>query len=127
VPVGIRAGTRRAPTGAVREHLANERTLLAWTRTGMTLIALGFAVARFGAFLDEQAGSHARLAAATLIGIALGGLGVLAMALSLVRFLRARTQIGEGAFRAEFWPEAALAAGTAALGIGIVTYLLLNG
>ena len=45
----------------------------------------------------------------------------------LVRFLRARDQIAAGRFRAEYWPEALLAALTAALGIGVVTYLLVCG
>ena len=124
---GLGAQRRRPPPGAAREHLANERTLLAWTRTGVTLIALGFAMARFGAFVDERYGSGTRLGVPTLIGVALGGVGVAAMALSLVRFLRARAQIGAGRFRAELWPEALLAMLTASLGIGVVTYLLLRG
>ena len=36
-----------------REHLANERTLLAWIRTAIALMGLGFVVARFGLFLRE--------------------------------------------------------------------------
>jgi uncharacterized membrane protein YidH (DUF202 family) len=77
--------------------------------------------------VDERTGSATRLGVPTLIGVALGGVGVAAMALSLVRFLRARAQIGAGRFRAELWPEALLALLTAALGIGVVTYLLLRG
>ena len=34
-----------------RIFFAAERTLLAWVRTGLTIIALGFVVARFGLFL----------------------------------------------------------------------------
>jgi putative membrane protein len=34
-----------------RVYFAAERTLLAWIRTGMTIMALGFVVARFGLFL----------------------------------------------------------------------------
>jgi uncharacterized membrane protein YidH (DUF202 family) len=36
-----------------RDHLANERTLLAWVRTSMAIIGLGFIVARFGLLLRE--------------------------------------------------------------------------
>ena len=36
-----------------RDHAANERTLLAWIRTGVALMAFGFAIARFGLFLRE--------------------------------------------------------------------------
>jgi putative membrane protein len=118
---------RPPPPGATREHLANERTLLAWIRTGVTLIALGFAMARFGAFVDERSASATSLGVPTLIGVALVGAGVAATALSLLRFVRARAQIGAGRFRAELWPEGLLALLTAALGVGVVTYLLLRG
>jgi putative membrane protein len=120
-------GRRPPPTGAAREHLANERTLLAWVRTAVTLITLGFAAARFGVFVDEQSAAPRRLGAATLIGVAIICVGTVSVALSLVRFLRAREQIGAGRFRAELWPEAVLTVLSAALGIGVVTYLLLRG
>ena len=118
---------RQAPQGAAREHLANERTLLAWVRTGVTLIALGFAAARFGVFLGEDTDGRPRVDTATLMGLALVGTGATTTALSLVRFLRARDQIAAGRFRAEYWPESLLAAITAAMGIGVVTYLLVRG
>jgi putative membrane protein len=38
-----------------RVFFAAERTLLAWLRTGLTVIALGFVVARFGLFLRLMA------------------------------------------------------------------------
>jgi putative membrane protein len=37
----------------VRDHLANERTLLSWIRLSIAVSGLGFVVARFGLFLDE--------------------------------------------------------------------------
>jgi len=38
-----------------RVALASERTLLAWVRTALALMGLGFVVARFGLFLREMA------------------------------------------------------------------------
>lgn len=35
-----------------RVFFAAERTLLAWLRTGLTVMALGFVIARFGLFLE---------------------------------------------------------------------------
>ena len=35
------------PDSRARTHLANERTYLAWFRTGITLVALGLAAAQF--------------------------------------------------------------------------------
>jgi putative membrane protein len=39
----------------VRDHLANERTFLAWVRTALGLIGLGFVLARMGLFLRQLA------------------------------------------------------------------------
>ena len=37
------------------EYLANERTFLAWVRTGIAVISLGFVVAKFSVWLRELA------------------------------------------------------------------------
>jgi Domain of unknown function (DUF202)/Oxidoreductase molybdopterin binding domain len=36
----------------LRDYLAEERTFLAWIRTGISLMGFGFVVARFGIFGD---------------------------------------------------------------------------
>src|SRR3954464_14924537 len=43
------------PEGRVRDHLANERTFLAWVRTALGLIGVGFVLARMGLFLEQLA------------------------------------------------------------------------
>jgi putative membrane protein len=48
------APSNKAPDDSrVRDYLANERTMLAWSRTGVAVMALGFVVARFGLVLGE--------------------------------------------------------------------------
>lgn len=42
-----------------RVFFAAERTLLAWLRTGLTIIAIGFVVARFGLFVRLLVWQHA--------------------------------------------------------------------
>ena len=39
----------------LREHLANERTFLAWIRTSIALMGLGFVIVKFALFLKEVA------------------------------------------------------------------------
>jgi putative membrane protein len=39
------------PVSDLKDYLAEERTFLAWIRTGLTLMGFGFVVARFGLFL----------------------------------------------------------------------------
>ena len=39
--------------GKASDHLANERTFLAWIRTSISIIVFGFVVAKFGITLRE--------------------------------------------------------------------------
>ena len=80
--------------GDPRVYFAAERTLLAWLRTGITVMAFGFVVARFGLFLrllrgdDNAVPSHGL---SPFLGAALVALGVLATAggaLEYRRFVR---------------------------------------
>lgn len=71
-------------TSDPRVFFAAERTLLAWVRTGLTIMAFGFVVARFGLFLRllaaqqghgiPEAELHNRLS--NIVGIALVLIGV---------------------------------------------------
>ena len=73
---------------------ANERTLLAWVRTGVALMAFGFVVARAGAWLrylaPERAGGGGHFA---WVGVAFVALGTLATAVSSVQHMRVRRAI----------------------------------
>ena len=86
----------------VREHLANERTLLSWVRTGVGLISLGIVVERAGSFVSAGTGNPDRLSG--LLGMALTLLGCLALVLGTVQFLRNQRRISRG----EFVPQAAI-------------------
>jgi putative membrane protein len=86
----------------VREHLANERTLLSWVRTGVGLISLGIVVERAGSFVSAGTGNPDRLSG--LLGMALTLLGCLALVLGTLQFLRNRRRISRG----EFVPQAAI-------------------
>jgi putative membrane protein len=53
--VGADASRSGRPAGHVTDHLANERTYLAWVRTALGLIGIGFVLARMGVFLRQLA------------------------------------------------------------------------
>ncbi len=114
-----------------REHLANERTLLAWVRTAIALMGLGFVVARFGLFLRQltvesgRTGDAEALGLSTPIGVSMVAAGLLAMVLASIRFFRARAQIQRGSFEPEIFTELVITAITLAGGAGLIVYLLL--
>jgi putative membrane protein len=90
------------PAETLRLHQANERTMLAWIRTGIALMAFGFAIARFGVFLRQVAavGSVALPAPQGLgsawLGAVLVAMGMMANLLATVRYGRIRHAIERG-------------------------------
>jgi len=77
-----------------RVFFAAERTLLAWLRTGLTVMALGFVIARFGLFLQllalQMPGGkpHASTAFSALLGIAFVLAGALASLVATIQHRR---------------------------------------
>lgn len=114
----------------LRLHAANERTMLAWIRTGIALMAFGFAIARFGVFLRqvaslEQAATRVRNGIGSAwVGAALVGLGMLSNLFATVRYAQIRSAIERGEVGA---PHAAMvyALGFTATVIGLVMTILL--
>jgi putative membrane protein len=98
VPVSPKAGREET----LRLHLANERTMLAWIRTGISLMAFGFAIARFGVFLREVAIAGKVPVnlqpgvGSAWVGAALVALGMIANLLATVRYGRIRGAIIRG-------------------------------
>ena len=79
-------------TGSVaRDHLANERTYLAWLRTGISVAALGVAVAKFA--------PH-RGANAVVAGLILIGAGLLVAAFGTYRYRAVGRDLDAGVFAA---------------------------
>jgi putative membrane protein len=84
-----------------RVYFAAERTFLAWIRTGLGLIAIGFAVSRFGLFLRQLSASETHLPTRTTgisvwSGVTLVGLGVLVMLSSVFRHLQLIRELKAG-------------------------------
>jgi putative membrane protein len=87
----------------VSEHLANERTILAWVRTAIAIMTLGIAINRFSLFLVEFArmvpgGRTANLHAEEL-GIGLVILGVAVMLGGIWHYLDVARAIDQGSYR----------------------------
>ena len=84
------------------DHLANERTFLAWIRTGVATIVFGFAVGRFAIALQELMQFEKRPATTTGLTAWLGMIsivaGVLLIVAGLYRYRQTRVQIDSISF-----------------------------
>jgi putative membrane protein len=97
-----------------RDHLANERTYLAWLRTALSIVALGAVLARV-------TGIAGRVAAASVITVALG---LVALVYGTARYYRVRADLEQNAFRPADRGPLVIAA-VAVLAVAVVLPLLL--
>jgi putative membrane protein len=113
-----------------RVYFAAERTLLAWIRTGLALMGVGFAVSRFGLFLRQLGASESHLTARSTgisvwFGVILVGLGILVNISSAVRYVQTVRELSAGKWIAGQVSTNAvlLALLLAAAGLGMAVYL----
>lgn len=115
-----------------RVYFAAERTFLAWIRTGLGLMGVGFAVARFGLFLRQLRASEAHITVhgtgvSVWSGVAIVFLGVLVLVTAVVEHLALIRELRSGTWSPGRVSRSAvvLAALLALVGIGMAVYLLI--
>jgi putative membrane protein len=109
------------PDSRARTHLANERTFLAWFRTGITLVALGLASAQFLSRDVSPGFPLVRSLSTVLIGT-----GAFVVLVGVNRYREGSRRINEEVFRPagrSVLISAAAALVVAALGIAFVWLL----
>lgn len=115
-------------SGNVTDHLANERTFLAWVRSAVAIMALGFVVSRFGLYLRELAATTRQHPPASshsaVIGAVLVALGVAMVVAALLRYLRNQRLIEAGNYTPSHGIDVALATLVAAGGMAMLVLLI---
>ena len=85
-----------------RDHLANERTFLAWVRTGAAIVVFGFAIGRFSIALRQLTALQGHPIHRSGISVWMGAtsivLGVLLVVAGLVRYRKTRDRLDRGMF-----------------------------
>ena len=110
----------------VREHLANERTLLSWVRTGVSLISLGLVVERAGALAKAANLQVGSTSGSDFFGLGLAMLGALTLILGTGQFLRNRRSIATGNFESSVTVYLIIVAGSLALAGAFTIYVLFS-
>ncbi|MGB2589546.1 MAG: DUF202 domain-containing protein [Candidatus Acidiferrum sp.] len=111
-----------------RDHLANERTFLAWMRTGIAGVVFGFAIGRFAIavrqWMQVQGRAAPRNGASVWFGTAAMIAGVIICLVGLARYRRTREQINSGHFEAAGWVIDIVGIVTALFGLALAAYLV---
>ena len=111
-----------------RDHLANERTFLAWVRTGAAIVVFGFAIGRFAIAmrqLTELQGHPVRTAGVSVwLGSFTIGAGVLLVVAGLARYRKTRTQLDAGTFEPAGFVLDLITIVTVVFGLALAGYLI---
>jgi putative membrane protein len=110
-----------------RDHLANERTFLAWVRTSVAIVVFGFAIGRFAVAMRQLTAFQGREAMGTGLSVWMGMSSILAgvvmVVAGLVRYRRTRAQLDEGKFEPAGFVVDLVTILTALFGLALAGYL----
>jgi inner membrane protein YidH len=114
--------------GKITDYLANERTYLAWLRTGIAVIALGFVVAKFALIVKELVPSAPGTSFhfSSYIGIFLVLVGGFMELVALKRFIRNQERIRVGSYQPSRFVELVMSTTIFAISVLLILYLILT-
>ncbi len=111
-----------------RDHLANERTFLAWVRTSVAIVVFGFAIGRFAVALRQLTAMQGHEAKATGFSVWMGTIaivaGVIMVVAGLLRYRKIRAQLDEGKFEAAGFIVDLVTVLTVIFGLALAGYLI---
>ena len=117
-----------ASNGRASDHLANERTFLAWVRTGVAIVVFGFAIGRFAIAIRQLLQIQGRASDTAGISVWLGTVaivaGVLLTLAGWVRYRRTRGQLESGRFEPAGFVVDLIGILTALFGLVLAGYLI---
>lgn len=116
-----------------RDHAANERTLLAWIRTAVAVIAFGFLVERFDLILEIYSSSLSRRTISafgqqfgSIAGLVLVAFGTIQILIAIVRFHLNAKRIEADGVAPRAMPKLDLVLSCLSLLIGVAMFVYLS-
>lgn len=112
------------------DHLANERTFLAWMRTSIGIMAFGFVVVKFSLFVKQISlilGKENIIPSkghSGMVGIILVAVGTITAVLSFIRYKHSEKQLNEGDYRHSSSLIAILTAFIFLVSVFLIVYLV---
>jgi putative membrane protein len=120
--------TENSNPNRARDHLANERTFLAWVRTGAAIVVFGFAIGRFSLAMRQLTAlqGHAVRTAGLSVWMGAGTIvaGVALVMAGLLRYRKTRAQLDAGTFEPAGFVLDLITIVTVVLGLGLAGYLI---
>jgi uncharacterized membrane protein YidH (DUF202 family) len=118
------------------DHMANERTFLAWIRTSIGIMAFGFVVEKFSFFIKKLSlfvGKSPDLESVTsssgyssIFGIVLVALGTMMGVLAFVRYKKVEKEIDDNAYRPSLFLDILLTMLVVGMGAFFVIFMIYN-
>jgi putative membrane protein len=116
----------------LREHLANERTFLAWVSTSVALIGLGFVIVKFALFLKEvsllfrEQSITETEGFSAVIGVIIVAFGVVLSPFAYFQYKKVEKQINRQSYKSTSILSGFLTIAIVAGGILLILHLLTN-
>jgi putative membrane protein len=116
--------------GNASDHLANERTFLAWIRTSIGIMAFGFVVVKFSLFVKQvstlvgKPGLVQHRSYSVIVGIILVAAGTLTCVLSYFRYKRTEKILKQGNYKNNSFLIAITTAIIFLISILLIAYLI---
>ncbi len=122
----------RKSAGAA-DHLANERTFLAWIRTSIALMGFGFVIVKFALFirqisyvLGEKITPPQAKGYSAIIGVTMVALGALMATSAYIRYRKIEKQLNSNTYFPSKWLSALVTLSIIIGAVLLVLYLLPN-
>jgi putative membrane protein len=117
-----------ANSNRARDHLANERTFLAWVRTGAAIVVFGFAIGRFSIAIRQLTALQGHPVRTAGISVWMGSFtivaGVTLVVAGLVRYRKTRAQLDAGTFEPAGFVVDLITVLTVLFGLVLAAYLI---
>ena len=111
-----------------RDHLANERTFLAWVRTSVAIVVFGFAIGRFAIAMRQLTEFQGRGSRTTGFSVWMGMSAILAgvvmVGAGLMRYRKTRDQLDAGKFEPAGFMVDLVTILTVLFGLALAGYLI---